>query len=71
MVSTWKTGTVSLMTRPIRQADWCIADFWWSMKERECTIVCALWWWRKLLYDASPMPTDLCPPSMATRFTLT
>ena len=43
----------------------------WSMNERECTIVRALWWCRSDLYDASPIGTDLCPPSIATRFTLT
>ena len=71
VVSIWKTLTVSLMTRPIRQAEWCIAECLWSMNDRDCTIVLALWWCRSDLYDASPMPTDLWPPSMATRLTLT
>src|SRR4051812_1166022 len=62
VVSIWKTRTWSLMTRPIRHAEWCIADCSWSMNEREWTIVLALWWWRSELYDASPMPTDLWPP---------
>ncbi len=55
----------------MRQALWCMADLVWSMNERECTIVWLLWWWRRLLYDASPIGTDLWPPSMATRLTLT
>ena len=71
MVSIWNTLTWSLMTRPIRHAEWCIAECLWSMNERDCTIVLALWWCRSDLYDASPMPTDLWPPSIATRLTLT
>ena len=41
------------------------------MNEWDLTMVRALWWWRSDLYDASPIGTDLCPPSIATRLTLT
>ncbi len=43
----------------------------WSMNECDCTIVFALWWCFSDLYDASPIGTDLCPPSIATRLTFT
>src|SRR4051812_6384327 len=57
--------------RPMRHADECSAEFSGSINDRECTIVWLLWWWRRLLYDASPTGTDLWPPSMATRLMLT
>ena len=71
VVSIWKMLRCSLSSRPIRQAEWCRCDFLWSMNECERTIVLALWWWRSDLYDASPIGTDLWPPSIATRLTFT
>ena len=71
VVSMVKIFRWSASIRPIRQALWCMADLVWSMNERECTIVWLLWWCRSDLYDASPIGTDLWPPSIATRLTLT
>ncbi len=71
VVSMWKTLTCSLSTRPIRQAEVCISEFFGSMNDRECTIVWLLWWCLIELYDARPIAVDLWPPSIATRLTLT
>ena len=71
VVSIWKIFRCSLRSRPIRHAEWWRWDLVWSMNEWDCTIVFALWWCFSDLYDASPIGTDLWPPSIATRLTLT
>ena len=71
VVSIWKTLTCSESTRPIRQALECSSDLCGSMNDFELIMVCALWWWRSELYDASPIAVDFQPPSIATRLTLT
>ena len=49
VVSIWKIFTPALrMTSPMRQFEWCRAELWRSMSERECCRVWTLWWWRRL-----------------------
>ncbi len=71
VVSIWKTLTWSASSLPIRQAELCRWLLVWSMNEWDATIVLVLWWCLSDLYDARPMAADLCPPSIATRLTLT
>src|SRR5665809_116427 len=71
VVSTWNTFTVSLISRPIRHAEWWRWLRVWSMNECERTIVCGLWWWARVLYHANPMADDLVAAAKAARFTLT
>ena len=47
VVSIWKILTpASAMNRPMRQFELCSSEAGASMKERECCMVCGLWWWR-------------------------
>ena len=72
VVSIWNTLTCSATTLPMRQALECRAEALWSMNDRLATMVLGLWWWLAgYEYGARPMATDLWPPSMATRLTLT